>query len=216
MTREADSPVVNGSVYRSTLLLLSSVTQMLPLESNATPIGLERPLAVVAAELLTKSVWPSTMDADSPDVRGARNSKTLLLAESKTHRLPAESKANPDGWDSLAAPIPGKVRKKSACPIRSVAGSPDTKPSPLRNSMTLLLCVSATQRFPDESNAMLPSSQKPVAFAIRLPEVKFCCPMTRLADCPIAKAWDPNTNVATTRATTTSDPAKARPAVGFP
>lgn len=58
--------MLNGAVYSSTRLLLSSETHKFPLESKIAYRGPFRPVALVAAVLAVKLDWPITRLAAWP------------------------------------------------------------------------------------------------------------------------------------------------------
>ena len=63
ITKLAASPVENGGLYSRTRLLLVSTTQMSPLESKATAVGLPMEVALggLPAARVVRSGWPITM-----------------------------------------------------------------------------------------------------------------------------------------------------------
>ena len=97
MTSDADSPLENGDLNSRTLLLPESTTQRFPLESNAMPVGPNRPPAGEESPDPVRLVWPITRLAASPVVKGGLYSRTRLLLLSTTQRSPLESKATAVG-----------------------------------------------------------------------------------------------------------------------
>ena len=65
ITRLAASPVERGALNSNILLLLVSVTQRFPLESNARLSGAVSPVDVVAKAFVVKLDWPITRLAAS-------------------------------------------------------------------------------------------------------------------------------------------------------
>src|SRR5208283_750762 len=80
-TIEAASPVENPALEKNpiTRLLFSSATHRLPDESNATPEGWLKPVAVVAATAVLKLDWPRTSYAAWSVENGVVNSVTRSL-----------------------------------------------------------------------------------------------------------------------------------------
>src|SRR5262245_21841214 len=82
-----------ASLKRRTRLLDGSATHKCPVESTNTQKGWFIPFRVVEADLVLKSVWPSTRSASAPSSLSAAWSKrkTRLFCESATHSVPLES-----------------------------------------------------------------------------------------------------------------------------
>ncbi len=99
-----------------------------------------------------KELCPRTRDAAIPLLRGAAYSRTLLLFPSVTQRFPAESKRTSPGVSRPVGEIAETDEVNISCPMTVAAASPVEKG--LGYSSTLLLLVSATQRFPEESKVM--------------------------------------------------------------
>ena len=108
----------------------------------------------------TKLACPRTVVAASSVVNGYVNSRTLLLPESATHRLPEESKAIPAGC--LATRRSGRPRWRRSRTWKSGRGRPSQpfrcRTGPLRRgrcpARTRVSCSpeSTTHRLPEESN----------------------------------------------------------------
>ena len=81
-----------------------------------------------------------------------KNSSTLLLVASAAHRFPEESRAIPSGFVMPLWVVAGIPVVKPGCPMTRDALSPVERGAP--NTRTLSFPVSATQRFPDRSNAI--------------------------------------------------------------
>lgn len=104
-------------------------------------------------------------DVDEDEVEelwpGAENSRTLLLPESATHRLPEESNATLSGaWSPLTV-VAAAHELRSGCPMTADADSPETNGGEYRS--ILLLFSSATQRLPLESNVKHKGLERPAA-----------------------------------------------------
>lgn len=128
MTRLAAWPVVNPEPFINsrTLSLASSVTQRLPEESKATAEGAHSVVGEGVEEdplqfSESKSVCPRTTLAASPVVNGARYSRTLLLLESATHRLPWESIATAEGTFRVVEEGLTPFEVKVVCPRTTLA-----------------------------------------------------------------------------------------------
>lgn len=162
-----------------------SATQRFPPESKARPSGYIIPLAVVAVALVVKLDCPRTNDAASPVLNGAAYSRTLLLVVSTTQRLPEESKATAPGFPSPVAVVENALVVKLDWPKTSVAASPVVKGAAY--SMTLLLRLSANQRFPEASKPSPVGTSSFVADVPEVPIVKLDCPRTNVAASPVMK-----------------------------
>jgi len=147
-TIDAASPVEIGAAYSNTRLLLTSETQRLPDESNATSAGLFSPVCPEAPVLLVKVDCPNTVDAASLLENGVLYSSTRLLCTSTTHMLPEESNAIPAGAFSAVCDRPGLVPVEGfVWPMAMDAASPFV--NGVVYSSTRLLAWSATQRLPE-------------------------------------------------------------------
>ena len=150
-TTVAASPVVIGEAYFSTRLLLKSPTHKFPAESNEIPNGSRSVVAVVPDVPVVKVLCPITTVAASPVVIGAAYFSTRLLNPSTTQRFPAESNEIPAGKLIVVAVVPAVFVVNEPCPITTVAASPVVIGAAYFS--TRLLLLSATHRFPAESNA---------------------------------------------------------------
>jgi hypothetical protein len=186
ITSVAASWVENGAMYSRTLPLRRSATQRLPLESNARPEGLlSDEEFVTVLSLAVKLDWPITRLAASPVESGALYSRTLLLDESETQRLPLEPNARPVGALRPVAVVAEASDVKLDWPITTLAAS--WVESGALYSRILLAPSSTTQRLWLESNARSYGLTIAVEVAPGLNAVRFGSPITMLAAWPSVK-----------------------------
>src|SRR5262249_4544277 len=134
---------------------------------------------------VVKPGWPTTRAACSPFVKVGVNSSTLLLAPSATQRFPDLSKASVTGKESPPRLVALAFVIKEDWPITSEADSPVEKGA--LNLSTLLFPSSATQRFPDLSNAMPVGVVNPLMVVAPVLVVKEDCPITIEANSPLER-----------------------------
>src|SRR2546428_245536 len=185
-TTVAASPVVIGAAYFSARLLTLSATQRFPAESNEIVYGPLSVVAVVPAVFVVKVPCPTTTVAASPVVIVAGYFSARLLPISATQRFPAESNEIPIGLLSVVAVVPAVFVVKVPCPTTTVAASPVVIVAGYFSAR--LLPISATQRFPAESNAKVSGLLIVVAVVPTVFVVKEPCPTTTVAACPFENA----------------------------
>jgi hypothetical protein len=137
----------------NSLLLEASAIHRFPEESKAIPWGVYRLVWLVPGTSPPKDDCPITNDALSPVESGVPNSSTRWRFASETQRFPEWSNATPSGAYRPDGVRVGVRDPKPVCPITSEAISPLENGAV--NSITLLLPLSATQRFPEGANATL-------------------------------------------------------------
>ena len=190
ITMDALSPLVNeGPANSSTLSLPVSATHRSPEWSKASPSGTQSsPCVMEQGGWLVKSGAPITLEALSPVVKdGPENSRMRSKLESETQRLCDESKASPSGSQRPAwvGVVGHTALTRSDCPIATDALSPVVKDGP-GNIRTLLFPASATQRFPDESNAIAEGAQSVFTVGTQTPFASVVPPMSTEAAPPSA------------------------------
>ena len=169
---------------RSRLLELSA-SHMFPETSKANPPGDLRPVWLVAPALVVKLPCPRTAPALNPLMKRGTYSRSLLLPESVTQRLPERSNPRKSGTYRPLMLVAGTLVAKVACPITSEADSPVEKGG--AKATTLLLKVSVTQRPPVESNATSDGSMNCEEEVPGEEVTKDCWPSTREAAMPVEK-----------------------------
>src|SRR3989475_699695 len=169
--------------YFSTRLLLSSAIQRFPTESNEIPVGRLSVVAVVPLVPVVNEPCPITTVAASPVVIGAAYFSARLLPLSATQRFPAESNEIPNGPLSVVAVVPLVPVVNEPCPITTVAASPVVIGATYFSAR--LLPLSATQRFPAESNEIPNGPLSVVAVVPLVPVVNEPCPITTVAASPV-------------------------------
>src|SRR2546428_725068 len=102
---------------------------------------------------------------------------------SATQRFPAESNEIPNGALSVVAVVPAVPVVNEPCPTTRVAASPVVIGAAYYSARLLL--VSATQRFPPESNDVPSGPISVVAVVPAVPVVKVLCPTTTVAASPV-------------------------------
>src|SRR2546428_319846 len=147
------------------------------------PIGKLSVVAVVPDVPVVNELCPTTRVAASPVVIGAAYFSTRLLLVSPTQRFPAESNAKPLGLKIVVAVVPYVPAVNARCPTTTVAASPVVIGAAYFS--TRLLAVSATQRFPAESNAIPIGLLSVVAVVPSVLVVNELCPTTTVAASPV-------------------------------
>src|SRR2546428_273087 len=108
---------------------------------------------------------------------------TRLLLSSAIQRFPTESNEIPVGRLSVVAVVPAVFVVNEPCPTTTVAASPVVIGAAYFSAR--LLTLSATQRFPAESNEIVYGPLSVVAVVPDVPVVKVPCPTTTVAASPV-------------------------------